>query len=36
MELPDVSAARKEAHQSAMELFTDAIRFDGHVERQHF
>ena len=36
MELPDVAAARQEAHQSAMELFIDAIRFDGHVERQHF
>lgn len=36
MELPDVSAARNEAYQSAMELFIDAIRFDGDVERQHF
>jgi hypothetical protein len=36
MELPDLSAAQKEAHQSAMELFIDAIRFQGHVEKQHF
>jgi hypothetical protein len=36
IELPDLSAAQKEAHQSAMELFIDAVRFHGHVENQHF